>query len=906
MTGQSSAFEQDPRLTSFVLGELDEDEAAVIEKRLETDDQLRETVEAIRCTVAMVSEGLQAEAAPSLTDEQHATIQREAEAVDSPPVIFTMRRVLVGSGLALAACVALALILPLVIESARAPISDQPQSDGYAARSPAGRSSRPEDTESTKSLLSETVAPTGALDINSPDRDKAGEESWPEIADALEIAEGNGVFALSDSADDASPTASRSSAGVPAAAAGEPPETPPGSSSPDRGTSPPPGAPALDPQTGSSSPSGSAGRGGGGGNERGTAKGRRMPNLVNKRLPPGPNSVPSTGGESHPVPTYNDLGRSRLLFDDPEAPEHRRAGRSDTHNREAYDQIVDNPFRRVSRDPAMMPTFSIDVDTASYSNVRRFISAHDQLPPPDAVRIEELLNNFNYNDPPPPADSEEPFAVNVEVGPCPWKDDHRLMRIGLKGREVDMAMRPPTSLVFLLDVSGSMKDANKLPLVKESMRLLLDHLNADDRVALVTFSSQARTMLPGTYCTDANRQAIIDAIDGMRANGSTAGAAGLTLAYEVAADSFIEGGVNRIIICTDGDFNVDVSSDSEIVRLVTEKRETNVFLSALGFGEGNWQDAKMEKLTNAGNGLLAYIDTLDEARKILVEQMGGTLVTIAKDVKVQVDFNPAKVGAYRLIGYENRVMAATDFADDRKDAGDIGAGHSVTALFEVVPEGVEIDLPEVDESKYVEEDENREAASGEVSNELLEVRLRYKQPEGIESVERRFPVVEEEASLGETSADFRFAAGVACFGMILRDSPYKGESTYDLALDLAVSGAGEDPSVYLEDFVHYVRIAKPDLANANIVALLNTKASDEELAMMQRRRGLSDEEIDQALERASQMEETRQNVAELAPRMRRGRGAVPEDEKMISAPNHRGQFLDLIRKARRIQAQEDE
>ncbi len=488
----------------------------------------------------------------------------------------------------------------------------------------------------------------------------------------------------------------------------------------------------------------------------------------------------------------NDVGRQRLLKGD--IPELGVEFRPD-FSREAYDPIVDNPFLRPTDNP--LSTFSIDVDTASYSNVRRMINGGG-VPPQDAVRIEEMLNYFSYAYEPPASDSDTPFAAHLEVNQAPWSPDHRLVKIGIKGKEVKVDERPATNLVFLIDVSGSMSPANKLPLLQQAFRMMVDRLNADDRVAIVVYAGAAGLVLPSTYCNDPDF--IKRAISNLRSGGSTAGGAGIELAYKTAMDHYIEGGVNRVVLATDGDFNVGVSDDGSLVRLIEEKRETGVFLSVLGFGTGNFQDAKMEKLSNAGNGNFAYIDTMKEAKKVLVDQLAGTLVTIAKDVKIQVEFNPRKVGAYRLIGYENRVLAAEDFNNDTIDAGEIGAGHTVTALYEIVPVGAPVEVPVVDELKY-----QKPAPAVVESDELLTLKIRYKEPEGETSTKIEFPLLDAGTQLNDASVDYRFAAAVAEFGMILRGSPYKGTASFSSVLDLAEAGLGGDEHGYRAEFAGLVR-----------------------------------------------------------------------------------------------------
>jgi Ca-activated chloride channel family protein len=463
-------------------------------------------------------------------------------------------------------------------------------------------------------------------------------------------------------------------------------------------------------------------------------------------------------------------------------------------NTEAYSRIEDNGFLAVAENP--LSTFSIDVDTASYANVRRFLR-DGHLPPKDAVRIEELLNYFRYDYPEPQGDA--PFSVTTEVGGCPWRPAHKLVLLGLQGRRLSEDALPPRNLVFLLDVSGSMQDSAKLPLVKSALAMLADQLTVKDSVSIVVYAGASGLALPPT--SGDRKGEIRAALAALEAGGSTNGAEGIQLAYRVAAESFIEGGVNRVILATDGDFNVGVTSEGDLVRLIEQQRKTGIFLSVLGFGMGNLKDATMEKLADKGNGNYAYVDSLAEAHKVLVEEAGGTLVTIAKDVKVQVEFNPARVAAYRLIGYENRLLVAQDFNDDRKDAGDIGAGHSVTALYEVVPVGVELALPGVDPLKY---QQVRKPVGAAASDEWLTVKLRYKEP----AAETSRLIAHAVRSLpGPGSTNLEFSAAVAGFGMMLRDSEHKGALTWPQVRELAVRGGATDPRGYRAEFVQLVERA---------------------------------------------------------------------------------------------------
>ncbi len=468
------------------------------------------------------------------------------------------------------------------------------------------------------------------------------------------------------------------------------------------------------------------------------------------------------------------------------------------HNTEAYDRIVENPFTRVTQDA--LSTFSIDVDTASYSNARRFLN-QKQLPPRGAVRIEEFVNYFTYNYADPI--DEHPFSAHVEVAGCPWNPAHRLVRVGLKGREVPLSERPASNLVFLLDVSGSMQPANKLPLVRRSMKMLLEQLSGRDRVAIAVYAGASGLVLPSTPCNETG--AIHHAIDNLNAGGSTNGGAGIKLAYDVAVKNFIKGGVNRVILCTDGDFNVGVTNNSELVRLVEAKAKTGVFLSVLGFGMGNYKDARLEKLADKGNGNYAYIDTQREAKKVLVDQMAGTLIAIAKDVKIQIEFNPRQVEAFRLLGYENRILAHQDFRDDTKDAGEIGSGHTVTALYEIIPAGQRVEAPGVKAMKYQARNVLKPAAA---SNEVLTLWLRYKKPEGKVGLEMEVPVTDHGLTYTQASRDFKFAASVAAFAMILRDSKYKGIATCAQVLELAEEGKGQDTNGHRAEFLELVQKAK--------------------------------------------------------------------------------------------------
>ncbi|MGN0639043.1 MAG: von Willebrand factor type A domain-containing protein [Huintestinicola sp.] len=470
------------------------------------------------------------------------------------------------------------------------------------------------------------------------------------------------------------------------------------------------------------------------------------------------------------------------------------------YNTEEYNYIEENGYTAVSSAP--LSTFSADVDTASYTNIRRMIYDGYDVPP-EAVRIEEMINYFDYHYSDP--DENEPFAVHAELSDCPWNKDTELLMIGINTKSTDALLddREPMNLVFLIDVSGSMYSEDKLPLVQKSFSMLTDNLNSRDRISIVTYAGSDEVVLEGADGND--RERVLDAINSLEAGGSTAGAAGINTAYEIAEKYFIKGGNNRVILATDGDLNVGLSSESELTQLIEEKRESGVFLSVLGFGTGNLKDNKLEALADHGNGNYSYIDSEREARKVLVDEMSGTLYTAAKDVKFQLEFNPANIKGYRLIGYENRTMAAEDFNDDTKDAGEIGAGHSVTVLYELVP--VDSPMEIGSELKYSENQ-----GSKKMGNELLTVNIRYKEPEGSESKLLSYPV--ERSLYSKTkSENMTFAAAVAEFGMLLRNSRYIGDITYsNIATQLSEYDYHSDE--FKDEFVYLVNTMKRRAVNS--------------------------------------------------------------------------------------------
>lgn len=468
----------------------------------------------------------------------------------------------------------------------------------------------------------------------------------------------------------------------------------------------------------------------------------------------------------------------------------------DYYRDEDYASISENGFNVPLDKP--LSTFSIDVDAASYSNVRRFIM-NGQLPPKDAVRVEEMINYFGYDYKNPK--SGHPFSINTEVSQAPWNKKHLIAQIGIQGKKMNTEYLPPSNIVFLIDVSGSMSSHNKLPLLKSAFKLLVNEMRAEDKISIVVYAGAAGMVLPPT--SGENKERIIDALDDLQAGGSTAGGAGINLAYQIARENFVFGGNNRVVLATDGDFNVGVSSNEGMEKLIEKKREEGVFLTVLGFGMGNYKDSKMEILADKGNGNYAYIDNLKEARKVLVNEFGGTMFTIAKDVKLQVEFNPANVQAYRLIGYENRKLNDEDFNDDKKDAGELGSGHTVTALYEIIPVGVKSKFSNsIDPLKY---QTNEEAQTGVLSNELLTVKFRYKRPEGNKS-KLITHVVENE--LLEPSDNMKWSMAVAGFGMLLRESEYMSKLKYEDVLSLAKQSKGEDEFGYRREFIELVELAR--------------------------------------------------------------------------------------------------
>ena len=469
-------------------------------------------------------------------------------------------------------------------------------------------------------------------------------------------------------------------------------------------------------------------------------------------------------------------------------------------NTEGYSTIHENGFKSVKNNP--LSTFSIDVDRASYSNVRRFINQGNR-PPIDAVRIEEMVNYFNYDYPEP--EGKHPFSVYTEAAVCPWNSEHYILHIGLKGKSIDKTELPASNLIFLLDVSGSMDSPNKLPLLKSAFRMLVNELRPQDRVAIVVYAGAAGLVLESTPGN--KKEKILNAIERLYAGGSTAGGAGLQLAYKVAGENFIDGGNNRIILATDGDFNIGASSNAEMERLIEKRRDEGVFMTVLGFGMGNYKDDKMEIIADKGNGNYAYIDNIQEARKVLVSEFGGTLFTIAKDVKFQIEFNPAQIKSYRLIGYENRLLNDEDFNDDKKDAGEMGAGHTVTAIYELVPAGAKTGVPSIDPLKYQDHIRNNKPVR-HISDELLTIKLRYKKPDGLKSTLMEQVFTGPVNDIEEASDNLRFSAAVAGFGMILRESEFITNFTLSHVITMAKVAKGDDEEGYRGEFIRLAKTVK--------------------------------------------------------------------------------------------------
>jgi Ca-activated chloride channel family protein len=731
----------DPKWSAYLLGELTADERAAVEQELETSAEAREFLEELRLTAAIMKEELSAHAAFGLRAEQREAIEA---AVERPKRWFTRPAVwAIG-----AAAATFAIGLALVPASLRSRQAVAEQSTPIAAVQPAPQIKAQFDTPAAPETSKMKVAPlpqrAGRRKDEAAQRDELSFEGQTQQGQNQQGQTQQGQSQLgADRAD------------APSAAPSGSPRTGVlsgmlnGVLRAQEEAAPPPPAPAAP---------------------------RAAP-----AAPPPPRMADNFGFSASATLPSAALDRIQRL----------------PANNESYNAITDNGFIAVSQQP--LATFSSDVDTASYANVRRFIT-QNQWPPKDAVRIEEMINYFSYAY--PQSSGPHPIAATMEVAAAPWNPQHRLVRIGIKAKDVQMG-RKPSNLVFLIDVSGSMGTPERLPLLKSGLRMLVEKLTENDTVSIVVYAGASGIALQPT--SGEKKEVINRAIENLQAGGSTNGGAGIRLAYELAVSNFIRGGINRVILATDGDFNVGVTSQGELLQLIEDRAKSGAFLTVLGFGMGNLKDSTLELLADRGNGHYAYIDSLNEARKVLVEEMGSTLVTVAKDVKLQVEFNPAQVNAYRLIGYEKRVLRAEDFNNDQKDAGDMGAGHTVTALFEVVPPGVKLDGPGVDPLRYQQPAAVPALRNGTASNEMLNLKIRYKDPDATESKLLQMPLTDRGISFSNASADFRFAAAVAGFGMILRDSPYKGSATLDWVSTTATNSRGADVNGYRGEFIRLVQ-----------------------------------------------------------------------------------------------------
>lgn len=761
----SDSMWNDPRITAYVLGELPAAEETRFERELDKNPPLAAAVDEARQLTGQLQQCFAAEAMPPL-DDQHRQAILSAEA-ESATRSRSWRLALVG--LATAAT----LLLIVSVSLWRTPIRSAGRIESAVADRPPQPSVQPsvELFEAPSSDRSELLrqeprppepgvpqarVPQARVPEAGAQQARAREAVVPDSSGRMEIA---GPWQRDSGPESVPKLAEGVAAEVETAAL----------------------APAA--ATGEDAAFSAPGRAAAGGSKSGWARAGRGP------------TQPTAARVEAPTPI--DRGSAGGGFGGADDQ-----GRGPGSAGDRFDPIVDNPFRRVSEHP--LSTFSVDVDTASYSKVRDFVLRADRLPRPDAVRIEELLNYFDYGYPPPAADAEHPFTAHTAITSCPWQQGHRLARIALKGKELQPTERPPCNLVFLLDTSGSMNAPQKLPLVIDGMKMLLKQLNDQDRVAIAVYAGSAGLVLDSTPAGEQTK--IRRALTRLAAGGSTNGGAGIQLAYQTARDHFLEDGVNRVILCTDGDFNVGVTGTDALGRMIEQQAQGGIFLTVLGFGMGNHNDAMLEQISGRGNGHYALIDSRREARKVLVEQTAGTLVTIAKDVKLQIEFNPAQVSAYRLIGYENRLLAKEDFNDDERDAGEIGAGHEVTALYELVPAGLEADgtRPPVDPLRYQHGLGPREAAD---SGELMTVKLRYQQPDGDTSTLIEFPVTDNGSEFAEAPDDLRFAAAVAGFGMQLRRSPHRGTWTLSEVGSVAHGARGEDRLGLRSEFVQLVRRA---------------------------------------------------------------------------------------------------
>ncbi|MBM3837073.1 MAG: DUF3520 domain-containing protein [Verrucomicrobia bacterium] len=750
----------DPHLTAYALGELDEPARAEVELALEESAEWRQAVEEVQQAAALLAQELGQETCVGLSDEQRQTI---SEAVDPEATVAGVEeepevgvrgpwnRFVSWGGLAAAACLVLlvagSFLLP-ALSKAKAKAQRITLLDSRPARDPqpADAGARVELTPTSSSGDSRASAPS-----QGPATPAEDSRSYHFKMDQ-NLLKRYGLVREVERAQSAEPAQLTEQGALSSARETLVAENRPATS---RGMSPEmmrryglaPSGPLADPYARSGRP------------------------------------------DSTPVRRYGYSGANGA-----------ESIRSAPGNTATYPYYPENPFQTALENP--ISTFSLDVDTASYANILRFLN-QGQLPPGDAVRIEEMINYFTYAYPAPKGN--EPFAVSLETAGCPWNSGHRLISVGLKARALTPGKRPPSNLVFLIDVSGSMRPPERLPLLKQALRLLTKRLSEHDRVAIVVYANNSGVPLPST--SGADKEQILAVIDRLEANGSTNGGEGIQQAYAMAARHFIPNGVNRVILCTDGDFNVGITDQTALVRLLQDKARSGVFLSAVGVGTDNYKDALLQKLADKGNGNYHYLDSIEEAQKVLLDQMNSTLVAVAKDVKVQIEFNPAQVSQYRLIGYEKRLLRTEDFNNDAKDAGEVGAGHAVTALYEVVPAGASENRAATDNLKY-QSGPRFQIRVANAERELLTLKLRYKRPEANESQLLEFTAADSEASFGQASPDFKFAAAVAGFGLILRDSSFKGAANFDSILELAQEGKGADEEGYRPEFVNLVKKAK--------------------------------------------------------------------------------------------------
>ncbi len=773
----------DPRLTAYALGELDAVERAKVEALLKDDESARREVETIRRAASMVADELQSEPCPRLSPEQLAVINNRFAIHGEETRPFPWWQIF-GWATALGAAAVIAMMMvPALNRTREKPrgfvpqeVKLEPQSADAVAYHKTKSASAPMGQPAQPLQLSQPAAP--------PERDWESSRrtmALPAKSVGITVRQKSGTYTYNNPqtptpADVAGSQVVMNDDKVrPFELGGRAPDTVTGSTDGNRTY-------WSDGQQAQSA-------------DAGLRRGEEA-----SATQAGEGLIIYRGTEARSLPLQDESdarphGSSGIMLSNGDVYRMRQSpAPPSTESAESYTHPVENSFVAVAQNP--LSTFSLDVDTASYANLRRFLN-QGTLPPRDAVRIEEMLNYFPYDYPAPRRG--DPFSLYVEMAECPWNSAHRLALIALRAGDVAPRKVQPMNLVFLIDVSGSMADQNKLPLVKQSLRLLVEQLTARDRVAIVVYAGDSRVALPSTPGNE--KETILEVIDSLEASGSTNGGAGIQSAYREATSHFIGGGVNRVILCTDGDFNVGITDQNQLVRLIQQQAQSGVFLSILGVGMGNLKDSTMQKLADKGNGNYAYIDTLDEAHKALVEQMHGTLVTVAKDTKVQIEFNPTRVQAYRLIGYEKRMLRAQDFNNDRKDAGEVGAGHTVTALYEIVPAGAPA-IPGVDALKYQPRSER-----GDFTDELMTVKLRYKEPEASTSRLLTASVRDQHNSWRGTSSDFRFAASVAAFGLVLRDSPYKGAANLDLVRQLAEGARGRDPNGYRGEFISLVNQA---------------------------------------------------------------------------------------------------